>query len=101
MNASQTRALESFRRYVTQQLDTNPERQDTLEIDVQPTDYGVVWIKATTDMKGLPETNLLRYVARQHWFVKVGKRGALDVKCAPDSYKQFKGQRAFGLNFTF
>jgi hypothetical protein len=101
MNASQTRAIESFRRYMQTQLDTDPARQDTLAFDLQPTDYGIVWIKATTDMVGLPETNLLRYVARQHWFVKVGKRGALDVKCAPKSYEQFKGQRAFGMNFTF
>src|SRR6188768_3802995 len=101
MYTSQARAIESFRRYVAQQLDTNPERQDTLTFDLQPTDYGVVWVKATTDMVGLPETNLLRFVSRQHWFVKVGKRGALDVKSAPSSYKQFKGQRAFGMNFTF
>jgi hypothetical protein len=101
MNASQTRAVESFRRFMQTQLDIVPDRQDTLDLEVQPTTYGIIWIKATTTMLGLPEGNLLRFVAHQHWFVKVGKRGALDVKMAPKSFEQFKGKRAFGLTFTF
>ena len=101
MNASQTRAIESFRRFMQTQLDVVPDRQDTLDLEVQPTSYGVVRVKATTTMLGLPEGNLLRAVSREYWLVAVGKRGGLEVKMAPNSYKQFKGKRAFGMTFTF
>jgi hypothetical protein len=43
---------------------------------------------------------MLRYVAAQYWFVKVGKRGGLEVRMAPRCYDQFIGRRAFGMRFS-
>lgn len=100
LTPSQTRAVAQFRAFVQRELDTNPERQDTIDsFAVEGTSYGAVWVTATTDMLGLPETNLLRVIARQHWLVQIGKGGRITVFSSPNAFHQFRGRRAFGMVF--
>lgn len=100
INAHQQRAIEQFRAFMQTQLDKTPEYGDTLvEFSTEPTSYGTHWITAKTAMVKLGEGNLLRAVSAQHWFVSVGKRGALQVVIAPKSFKQFNGRRAFNMSF--
>lgn len=101
MNASQQRAVDYFKGFMQRQLNTNPDYGDVVDKwEVTATDYGTLWILATTDMTKLGEGNLLRFLDRQHWFVSVGKRGGLVVKSAPKSFKQFNGKgKAFGMTF--
>lgn len=100
MTKSQERAIAYFRGFMERQLNTNPAYGDTIDTwKVEPTSYGTFWITATTDMTKLGEGNLLRALDRQHWFVSVGRRGALEVKSAPKSFKQFNGKRAFSMNW--
>jgi hypothetical protein len=100
MTPNQKRAVENFKTFMERQLNSNPDYRDTLvEFSVTPTDYGTLWITAKTDMLGLDEGNLLRALDAQWWFVHVGKRGALTVKMAPKSFKQFNGRKAFNMNF--
>lgn len=99
MNKSQTLARDFAEEFLRRRLDSVPERKDTLSLRLEYTDYGRVWLLAETDMLGLPEGNLLRAVARQHWMISIGKRGALDVYQAPKEFDQFKGRRAFGMHF--
>lgn len=101
MTKSQERAVAYFRRFMQDQLCKTAEYGDELvTFEVTPTDYGTFWILAKTDMTKLGENNVLRFVSAQHWFVSVGKRGALEVKSAPKSFKQFNGKgRAFGMTF--
>ena len=100
LTPSQTRAIEQFRAFMQRQLNTNPEYGDTVDsFEVTTTDYGSVWVAATTDMTKLGEGNLLRFLDRQHWHVQVGKGGRIDVWSAPKSFDQFRGGRAFNMNF--
>jgi hypothetical protein len=100
MNTAQQRALEAFKAFMQTQVSKNPEYKDTVSVEVEQSDYGITWVTARTDMTGLPEGNMLRYVAAQYWFVKVGKRGGLEVRMAPRCYDQFIGRRAFGMRFS-
>jgi hypothetical protein len=100
MNTSQQRALEAFQAFMRDQVSKNPEYKDTVSVEVKTTDYGTTWVTARTDMVGLPEGNMLRFVASQYWLVKVGKRGGLEVRMAPRCYDQFIGRRAFGMLFS-
>lgn len=99
MNASQTAAIAYAETFLRRELDKAPERQDTLTTRIQTTDYGRVWLIAETEMKGLPDGNLLKALSRQHWMISVGKRGALEVWQMPRHFEQFKGGRAFGMAF--
>lgn len=101
LTASQQRAVAQFRAFMRRQLDPNPERGDIVDkFELTATDYGAVWVCATTDMVKLGEGNLLRALDRQHWFVQIGKGGAINVYSCPKSMRQFKGRRAFNMNFT-
>jgi hypothetical protein len=100
LRPSQLRAIEQFRAFLATQLDKDADRADTIvEFSVQQTDYGMAWITARTEMTGLPPGNVLRYVAAQHWFVLVGRAGALESAMHPKQFEQFAGRRAFGINF--
>jgi hypothetical protein len=101
MTKSQERAIAYFRRFMEGQLNKTEAYGDTLvTFEVTATSYGTFWILAKTDMVKLGENNVLRFVEAQHWFVHVGKRGALEVKSAPKSFKQFNGKgRAFNMTF--
>ena len=98
---SQLRAIARFKAFMETQLDKDPARRDTLvRFETTTTEYGTLWVTAETDMLGLPETNLLRFLDRQHWHVQIGKGGAIDVWCAPKPFRQFKGRRAYNMNFN-
>lgn len=105
MHKSQQRAVEFFKAFMGRQLNTNPEYGDTLvEFKVEETSYGTAWITARTEMTKLDPGDLLRALGAQHWFVSVGKHGALTVKMCPKSFHQFnitRGARrkAFGMIF--
>lgn len=101
MNKSQQRAVDYFKSFMQRQLNPYPAYGDTVDrFEVKATDYGTLWITATTDMTKLGEGNLLRALNRQHWFVSVGKKGALVVKQAPKSFDQFVGKgKAFNMTF--
>lgn len=102
MNPSQKQAVAYFRSFLERELDQNPEYGDTIaKFEVEATDYGTLWITATTDMVKLGETNALRVLSRQYWLVSVGKRGALVVRMAPKCFDQFvgRGRKAFGMTF--
>lgn len=102
MNRAQQKALDYFRQHLTSNLSKNPAYGDTVTVfNAEPTSYGTLWITARTEMVGLPEGNVLRCVSAEHWFVSVGKRGALTVKMGPKSLKQFKGRKFMGLNIDY
>jgi hypothetical protein len=101
MTNSQQHAINCFKGFMQQQLNKEARYGDALvEFTVEATAYGTFWLTARTDMVGLPSGNVLRYVSAQHWFVEVGKRGALTVRIAPKEFKQFNGRRAFGMTFN-
>ena len=100
MNASQQNAINHIEHFLNGRRSANPEYQDTVSIDVDATsEFGTVFVTANIEMLGLPEGNLLRYVARQYWLFFVGKRGGIEVLMAPKSLDQFNGRRAFGMKF--
>jgi hypothetical protein len=97
---SQLRAIAQFKAFMESQLDKNPERKDTLvKFETTPTDYGCFWVLAETDMLGLGENNLLRFLDRQHWYVQIGRGGSITVWSSPKHFHQFKGKRAYCMNF--
>lgn len=101
MNPSQQNAVKTIHAFLERQRDTDPERQDTVSMEVSAAYQGakILFVSADIVMLGLPESNLLRFVAQQHWLFCVRSRGAIDVLQAPKAFHQFKGGRAFGMNF--
>lgn len=97
---SQQRAVANFRRFLEQGRNTNAAYGDTITVfEEVPAGRGEFWIRAETEMVGLPQGNYLRAVSHDYWFVLVGRKGALIVKQAPSSFRQFHGRRAFNMNF--
>ena len=97
---TQKRAVDCFRKFLTSHLDREVSRGDTISVfEIEEAGGGHAWITARTDMVGLSETNLFRFVAAQYWFILVGPRGAITVKSAPRNFHQFDGQRVFGMHF--
>ena len=100
LSKAQQSAVDGFRFFLEGQLDKDPKRGDCISrFEVVKSDYGSLWLIAETDMAGLGENNLLRFVSRQHWHIAIGKRGALEVWSSPKSFHQFRDGRAFGMNF--
>lgn len=100
LTPSQTRAVAQFRAFMERQLNTNPAYGDRVDsFEVTTTDYGSVWVAATTDMAKLDECSVLRVIARQNWHVQIGKGGRITVFSSPKSFHQFHGRRAFGMVF--
>lgn len=101
MNESQKQAVESFRRFVEQQHITGRPAEYGAKItewEVSATEYGTLWIKAQVELTGLPEGNLLRAIDHEHYFVSVGRRGALTMRMGPRSLRQFEGKQFLGIN---
>jgi hypothetical protein len=100
MNASQTKAINRFRKDL---LEWNRDffiadwRVDDDEADpVSPST--LVFVSCDLHHHNDNGTTMLS-LCREHWFIQVGPKGAIQVHSAPRSYEQFAGRRALGLNF--
>ncbi|CAB4152022.1 hypothetical protein UFOVP938_60 [uncultured Caudovirales phage] len=101
MNKSQTKAIETFRKFLLSDDNFGGTKDHPLELtefSVKPTEYGTAWISAELEITSLPKTSLLRALDRQSWFVEVGKLGCLTVHIGRKSLEQFKGKKFFGMN---
>jgi hypothetical protein len=92
MNASQTKAINRFRKDL---LEWN---RDFFIADWRVDDTNLVFVSCDLHHHNDDGTTMLS-LCREHWFVQVGPKGAIQVHSAPRSYKQFAGRRALGLNF--
>jgi hypothetical protein len=104
MTKSQQQAVERFRQFVIAQDITrrSPEYgADLTEWNVKATDYGTLWIKAQTELVGLPINNLLRALNHNYYFASVGRRGAITLKIGPKSLAQFEGGQFLGININY
>ena len=101
MNKLQTKAVETFRKFLLSDDNFGGTQEHPLELtefSVKPTEYGTAWISAELEITSLPKTNLLRALDRQNWFVDVGKRGALTVHMGRKALEQFNGKQFLGMN---
>ena len=104
MNKAQQTAIARLRRFIEQQeIERRPANYGAqiTRWDVQPTDYGTLWVTAETELTGLPAGNLLRALDHTHYFVSIGKRGALTMKIGPKSLDQFEGRQFLGININY
>lgn len=100
MNKSQQSAIDAFRRYLER------DAQTSKVADLQVTKWevrengGCLFVSAQLECgPSVGENSLLRVLSHEWWLVQIGNRGAIDVLLAPKSYQQFKGKRAFSMNF--
>ena len=97
----QQRALDRFRRYVEDSLNTNPKYGDQItKWELTAAGYNASWwLSVETELMNLPEGNLLRALDHEFWHLFIGARGRIEAHSYPKSLEQFKGQRVFGINF--
>lgn len=101
MNKSQQNAINFLRSRLEQSISPDSAERYGARVsvfEVKPTDYGTFWVRAEINYDGLEPGNLLRFLCHEHWYVAVGKRGALIAHMYPDSLKQFKGRKFGGIN---
>ena len=101
MNKLQTKAVETFRKFLLSDNNFGSNQEHPLELtefSVKPTEYGTAWISAELEITSLPKTSLLRALDRQNWLVDVGKRGALTVHMGRKALEQFNGKQFLGMN---
>lgn len=95
---SQQAAIDHLRRVISRDFD-EAHGEDFSKFEVEGTGYDAgFWVKAEVEMLGLSESNLLRALSHEHWFVFIGPRGRIDAHSYPDSLKQFKGRQFFSIN---
>ena len=99
MNRSQEKAIETFKRHLNEDNARISNNTVTTEFTVEPTEYGVLWIKARQEAnESVPANSLLRLLQRTTWMVQVGRRGALTIHMGPKSLAQFAGKSWLGFN---
>ena len=100
MNKSQQNAVEYVRRFLNDRcryLDGRIHSSITkFEVEALTFSSTKISIFATTDT-GEPGT-MLHALSHECWLFVVGERGAIEIKIAPKSMKQFAGKRAFRMN---
>jgi hypothetical protein len=88
INASQMRAIETFKNYISKRNDYSKFPTVLENFEVTPTSYGTLWVSART-AQGEAGT-LLHAVSTDYWHVSVERRGKLIAYSAPDWAKDLK-----------
>jgi hypothetical protein len=101
MNKSQTKAIERVRHLLQSRISESAAEkygQKITKFEVEPTDYGTLWVSAEVDHTALPDTNLLKALDHEHWLISIGKRGAITAHSFPRAFEQFAGSGYLGMN---
>lgn len=101
MNKSQTAAVERVRRLIQggiTQVSAERYGRKITKFDVETTTYGTLWISVEVDDTALPDTNVLKFMDHEHWYISIGKRGAITAHSYPRSLEQFAGSSYCGIN---
>ena len=89
MNNYQINAIDYLRRHLEHKPD---ELVQITKFDVQPTDYGKIWVAVDFGCPNAPNSMLAILAEMDNWLVCIGKRGKIEAWVYPDSVKDFAGK---------
>ena len=92
---SQKKAVARIKNFLEEGLNSNPKYGDQItKFEITVNDYdGSLWLRAETEMMGLGENNLLRFLEHRYWNFLVKRGGKVEAHQYPESFEQFKGKK--------